>query len=141
MTAEAEPFEFGKLRMLKDGSDVCLISYGPIMNMAFEAATRIEEARGGSVAVVSAHTLKPLDHDGIAGIMDKFQTVAVIEEHSQHGGLGAEAKQIAWESQSRCKLHTFGLKDEFIHVFGSQNDLWEAHGLSLENICKSILEG
>ena len=140
LTAEAAPFEFGKLRLLKEGSDLCIISYGPIMNMAFEAAARIEEARGGSVAVVSAHTLKPLDRDGIAEIMGRFQTVAVIEEHSKHGGLGAEAKQIAWESGANCKLYTFGLKDEFIHVFGSQNDLWEAHGLSLENICKSILE-
>jgi len=110
------------------------------MQMAIDAATRIEESQGGSVAVVSAHTLKPLDQDGIAKIMDRFETVVIIEEHSRRGGLGAEAKQIAWESGSNCKLLTFGLKDEFIHVFGSQSDLWKAHGLNLDIICKTILE-
>ena len=141
LTSEAlEAFEFGKLRLIKDGSDVGIISYGPIMKMAFEAAARIEQEQGRSVALFSAHTLKPLDRDGIARIMDRFETVVVIEEHSEHGGLGAEVKQIAWDSRAECKLYTFGLKDEFIHTYGSQLDLWRAHGLSVENICKTIRE-
>ena len=141
LTTEAlEPFHLGKLRFLTDGSDVCIISYGPIMSMAREVATKVEQDRGLSVALVSAHTLKPLDQEGIAGILKKFETVVVVEEHSRHGGLGAQVKQIAWEHDAGCQLYTFGLKDEFIHVFGSQSDLWRAHGLSAENIYKRISE-
>ena len=91
------------------------------------------------MAVVSAHTLKPLDVEGIANIMHHFDTVVVIEEHSQHGGLSAQVKEIAWDVQATCKLHTFSLKDEFIHMYGTQNDLWQAHGISLDHICNSIL--
>lgn len=138
LTAEAvDPFEPGKLRLLKNGSDVCVISYGPIMKLAFEVAENLE-GQGRSVALVSAHTLKPLDVEGIAGIMEKFGTVAVVEEHSRHGGLGAQVKQIAWERGVDCDLLTFGLRDEFIHTFGTQLDLWRAHGLSVENICGRI---
>jgi transketolase len=134
-----EPFQLGKLRMLHEGSDVCIISYGPIMNLAFQVAERIKQEQGASVAVVSAHTLKPLDIEGIASIMHRFDTVVVIEEHSQHGGLSAQVKEIAWDVQATCKLHTFSLKDEFIHVYGTQNDLWQAHGISSDQICNSIL--
>jgi transketolase len=134
-----EPFQLGKLRTLKDGSDICIISYGPIMSMVLEVAERIKHEQGASVSVISAHTLKPLDVEGIAGIMQRFDDVVVIEEHSQRGGLAAQMKEIAWDSQARCKLHTFSLQDEFIHVWGSQAELWRAHGISIDLICNSIL--
>jgi len=135
LTSQAiEPFEFGKVRLLKQGSDVCIISYGPIMKMALEVAYRLENETARSVAVVSAHTLKPLDVDGIAGLLNSFETVAVIEDHSEVGGLGAQVKQIAWDQRAGCKLHTFSLKDEFVHCFGSQQEFWQIHGLWPERI-------
>jgi transketolase len=132
-----EPFEYGKLRTLKEGSGTCIISYGPIMQMAMEVGREIEKAQSRPVAIVSAHTLKPLDVTGIAKILHGFQSVIIIEEHSERGGLGAQVKQIAWDQKAECKLHTFGLKDEFIHLYGSQDDMRKAHGLSIENILKS----
>ena len=139
LTANApDPFEFGKLRMLKKGEDVCIISYGPIMNMAFEVAGIIEQSKGWSSSVISAHTLKPLDIRGITDILQQYSRVVVIEEHSVLNGLGAQVKQVAWDTKASCALHTFGLKDEFIHVYGSQDDLWRAHGLDVDTICEKV---
>ena len=45
-----EPFEFGKLRLIKDGTDTCIISYGPILKMAFEVAAKVEQKQGRSVS-------------------------------------------------------------------------------------------
>ena len=56
----AEPWEFGKVRQLRPGSDVAIISYGPIMKRAMAVADRYE-AQGRRAAVFSVHTLKPLD--------------------------------------------------------------------------------
>ncbi|MBY0527782.1 MAG: hypothetical protein K2R98_30570 [Gemmataceae bacterium] len=137
----AEPFQFGKVRFLKRGSDVCILSYGPIMSLASEVAASIEECGGGSTALVSVHTLKPLDAAGIVRILDEFETVLVVEEHSENGGLGAKVKQLAWESGARCRLHAFSLQDEFIHVYGSQRDLWDAHGLNAEKIVDCVMTG
>ena len=135
LTSEAvEPFEFGRARLLRHGADICIISYGPIMKLAFELATTVEQEHHRSVAVVSAHTLKPLDVERIADMLDRFETVVVLEEHSVRGGLGAQVKQIAWERSAHCRLHAFGLKDEFIYEFGSAADLWEGHGLSTSGI-------
>lgn len=133
-----EPFEFGKLRLLKEGQDICIVAYGPIMKMAFDLAARIEDDDGRSAAVMSAHTVKPLDTDRMSSILRDFDTVVVIEEHSEHGGLGAQVKQIAWDSKADCALHTFALKDEFIHVFGSVDDVRTAHGLDLDTIFERV---
>lgn len=141
LTADAcEPFVFGKVRLVKDGADACILSYGPIMKMALEVAARLERERGQSAAVVSCHTLKPLDREGIAGLLKRFRTVIVIEEHSEQGGLGAQVKQVAWESGAACALHTFSLKDQFIHFYGPQGELWRAHGLSADQILAEVPE-
>jgi transketolase len=133
-----DPFVFGKIRFIKPGTDVCILSYGPITKMASDIATRIENEKGKSVAVVSVHTLKPLDKEGIQGVLDKYKSVVVIEEHSPHGGLGPQVKQIAWDMGAQCKLRCFSLKDEFIHSFGSQPELWKAHGLDPDLIISDL---
>lgn len=136
--AAPEPFQFGKVRCLRKGSDVCVLSYGPIMGMALELAAKVEREQRKSVGLVSVHTLKPLDVEGIARILAGFETVIVIEEHSQCGGLGGNVKQIAWDSGAKCRLHTFSLKDEFIHCYSSQQDLWQMHGLSVNAMYRRI---
>lgn len=138
LTAGApEPFEFGKARLIQEGTDVCFLSYGPIMKMTFEVAARLKE-QGKSSAIVSVHTLKPLDVAAIAGYLKRFPKVVVIEEHSVRGGLAAQVRQIAWDARATCELHTFSLKDEFIHKFGSHADLLAAHGLSTGAIFDAI---
>jgi transketolase len=139
LTADApDPFVLGKVRFIRPGTDVCILSYGPIMKMALETAASLESASGCSVAVASAHTLKPLDVAGLVEIMQRFESVVVIEEHSERASLGAQLKQLAWDHQATCSLTTFSLKDEFIHEFGTTRDLWRAHGLSGPVICEQV---
>jgi transketolase len=140
LTKGAEPWRFGKLRYLRRGSDVCILSYGVITKMAMELADRLA-SQGKSVSVVSAHTVKPLDRDGIIEALQRHRHVIVIEEHVPQGGLAPQTKQIAWDIKAACRLDTFTLKDEFIHNYGSHDDLLAAHGLSLAQIARRIGSG
>jgi transketolase len=137
LTAQAEPWQFGKLRYLRRGSDVCILTYGVITAMATEIANKLA-AQGRSVSLVSAHTLKPLDREGIAAALQQHRHVVVIEEHAPQGGLASQVKQIAWDVRATCRLDTFTLQDAFIHNYGSTNDLLAAHGLSPERILAAI---
>ena len=107
------------------------------MKMQIGVAEELE-AKGRSVAVASAHTLKPLNEDGLSALLSRFNTV-VVEEHSIHVGLGSQVKDLAWERRLDCIIHMFGIRDEFMHIFGSQTDLWQANGLSVEKITRKIL--
>lgn len=139
LTSQAvDPFVFGRIRRLRPGREVCILSYGPITKMAFDAADVIERESGATVAVTSVHTLKPLDREGIARVLQQFATVVVLEEHSPRGGLGGQVKEIAWEVGARCRLTTLSLQDEFIHAFGSHAYLLGRHGLSVEAITRAI---
>lgn len=138
LTANAvEPFVFGKLRYLQRGTDVCVLSYGVIMKLAVQVAEKLQAA-GKSVSIISCHTLKPIDRAGIEQALRTHKQVIVIEEHAPQGGLAPQAKQIAWDTGAQCLLHTFTLRDEFIHNYGSHDDLLAAHGLSLERIMEAV---
>lgn len=128
-----EPFEFGKLRLLRAGKDVCIIGYGPILRLGMEAAKQLE-TRGISVAVASVHTLKPLDRAGIAGLLKRFSKVVVVEEMVSTGGLGEAVKAIAWECGAQGRISCMCLKDEFIHCYGSHEEILQAHGISLDRV-------
>ncbi len=133
-SAAPEPFRPGKIRFIKAGTDICFLSYGPITKMVFDVAQRIENEKGKSCAVVSVHSLKPFDREGIRNVLTRFPIVAVVEEHAPHGGLGSRVKEIAWDTRAPCRLRTFSLRDGFIHVYGSHADLLKAHGLDSEVI-------
>jgi transketolase len=134
-----EPFVFGKLRYLRRGKDVCILSYGVIMKLATEVADQLAAA-GQSVSLVSCHTLKPLDCEGIERALHTHMRVIVIEEHAPQGGLAPQTKQIAWDSGARCRLNTFTLKDEFIHNYGCYEDLLASHGISVQTILGKLGE-
>ena len=137
LTAKAmDPWRFGKLRRLREGRDVCIITYGPIAKMAFEVADRFAEA-GKSAAVVNVATLKPLDREGLARILQSYAQVVVIEECVPRA-LAMEVKALAWEVGGKCRIDAFTLQDEFIHCYGSHDDILAAHGLSTKQICAKL---
>lgn len=132
-----DPFAFGKLRRLRQGRDVCILAHGAIMKMALGIADELEKG-GASVSVLNAHTIKPLDRDGVARALKDHKTAIVIEEHAPHGGLASRVKEIAWDERAPCQLHAFTLKDEFIHCYGSHEELQAGHGLSAEKILAAL---
>jgi transketolase len=125
----AEPFRFGKLRNLWRGDDVAILSYGVVMAMARQAGEALR-AQGRSVSLIACPTLKPLDRDGIAEVLRRHKLVIVVEEHVPQGGLASQTKQIAWDTGAQCRLRCLTLKDEFVHCYGSHEDILAAHGLS-----------
>jgi transketolase len=137
ITKDAPPFEFGKVRMIREGRDALVLGYGPTLKMALEAAAALE-AGGISVAVASVHTLKPLDREGIARLLGAYRQVMVLEEMVPHGGLGDAVRGVAWASGARCKLDCLSLRDEFVHLYGNHADLLSAHGLSVRAIAQRL---
>jgi transketolase len=140
LTKDAEPWQFGKVRYLRRGSDICILTYGVITKMAMAIADRLQ-AQGKSVSVVSCHTMKPLDRPGIITSLRNHRQAIVIEEHAPQGGLAAQTKQIAWDIKAECRLDTFSLQDAFIHNYGSHDDLLAAHGLSPQRILQESGNG
>jgi len=132
-----EPWVFGKLRQLRRGRDICILSYGPIMKRAHALAERLEAA-GKSTAIFSVHTLKPLDRQGLTRTLRTYAHVIVVEECAPNGSLAMRVKELAWNAEIDCRIDAFTLKDAFIHCYGSHDDILDAHGLGVSEMATRL---
>lgn len=134
-----EPWQFGRLRYLRRGRDICVLSYGSVTRIALAVADGLA-AQGKSVSVASVHTLKPLDNTRLAEALAAHARVIVIEETLPGAGLAARVKQLAWDEKASCRIDAFTLKDEFLHCYGSHDEVLNAHGLSAGSILAALGE-
>jgi 2-oxoisovalerate dehydrogenase E1 component len=81
---------FGKAKIVKEGSDLTVITYGAVVPRALQAAQRIERDQGIKVELVDLRTLSPYDWDAIATSVRKTNRVIVAHEDVLSWGYGAE---------------------------------------------------
>lgn len=129
-------FTIGKFRMMLQHpaihQRVCILVTGPIAAVAVNVFWLLAD-QGVSAAVVSAHTVKPLDAEWLEAV--DFELLVTIEEHSLIGGLS--------DSVNDCtskRLLSFGTPDTFMHNVGNREQALEHCGLTAEKIAAKIME-
>lgn len=81
---------FGKAKVVKEGNDITVVSYGVSMWDSVLAAKKLEEESGYSVEVIDIRTIIPLDEETIFRSVKKTNKVIVIHEDTLTAGFGAE---------------------------------------------------
>ena len=131
---ESHKFEIGRVYVVREGSDITIMSYGPQTTRALEAADRLA-GEGISAHVVHVPTIKPLDEDAIVAAAEKTGLVLTTEDHNKYGGLGgAVAEVLAQRRPTRMRIH--GWQD----VFGESGDndaLLDKYGLSSAHVARA----
>jgi pyruvate dehydrogenase E1 component beta subunit len=94
--ANARPLHQAKV--VREGSDVTLVAYGPMVKTCVEAATAAAE-EGRELEVIDLRSLSPLDMDTIATSVEKTGHLVVVHEAPTFLGMGAE---IAARVTERC---------------------------------------
>lgn len=141
VTLKDSPFVPGQAVVLKDGSDLCLITCGLEVHEALKSAAMLE-AEGISTAVVDMHTVKPIDREVIRHYSARCRVLVTVEEHSIIGGLGSAVAEVLC-GHSVAQFARIGIQDRFGRS-GKPSDLLEAYGLSAGQIaerCRCFLSG
>jgi 2-oxoisovalerate dehydrogenase E1 component len=88
---------FGKARIVREGTDASIITYGAIVHRAEVAAAQLHR-EGIEVEIIDLRSLSPYDWDSIAATVCKNHRVIVAYEDMLSWGFGAEiAARIAGE--------------------------------------------
>jgi 2-oxoisovalerate dehydrogenase E1 component len=81
---------FGKAKVVKEGTDLTVITYGAVVQRALVAAKEVEEQSGISAEVLDLRSLAPVDWEAIGRSVRKTSKVIVAYEDSLSWGYGAE---------------------------------------------------
>ena len=93
--------EIGKARLVKEGDDIAIITYGAGVHWAMEYQEQHAET---SLHILDLRTLLPLDYDAIKEVVARTGKVLLLHEDTLVGGFGGEIS--AWISE-----HCFELLD------------------------------
>jgi 2-oxoisovalerate dehydrogenase E1 component len=81
---------FGKAKVVKEGSDMTVVTYGAVVPRALQAAQRIEREEGVSVELIDLRCIQPYDFEAIANSVRKTNRLIVAHEDTMSWGYGAE---------------------------------------------------
>ena len=80
---------FGKARVVKEGSDLSIITYGAVVHRAEVAAAQLQR-EGVNVEILDLRSLSPFDWEAISATVRKTHRVIVVYEDMLSWGYGAE---------------------------------------------------
>jgi 2-oxoisovalerate dehydrogenase E1 component len=81
---------FGKAKVVKEGRDLTVVTYGAVVQRALVAAQELEEREGVRAEVIDLRSLSPVDWDAIARSVQKTNRILVAYEDALSWGYGAE---------------------------------------------------
>ena len=138
---EGTTFEMGTGKVVKEGSDVLVITAGQILSDAMDCCEKLEK-EGISCELIDMFCIKPLDKELILSEAKGKKAIVTFENHSVYGGLGSMVACLLAEENVNVKFKRHGVDERFGQV-GTQEFLQEEFRLTakdLEETIKKVLE-
>ena len=123
-------------RKLSEGSDVAVLTLGPIGNTVAEVVAELQ-AEGRTVAHYDMRFLKPIDQDILKEVGEKFTRIVTVEDGVVQGGLGSAVLEYMADHHLHPQVTRLGIPDNFVE-HGTPEELYRIVGLDKETIKKTL---
>ena len=136
---ELEAIPVGKARQVSDGSDVAVLSYGPLGNDVQKVISQLrEEGNSLSVAHYDMRFCKPLDTEVLESVSQRFSRIVTVEDGQLAGGFGSAVLEWLSDNGKTTTVRRVGLPDRFIE-HGTVSELRHIAGTDIESIKRAII--
>jgi 1-deoxy-D-xylulose-5-phosphate synthase len=131
--------EIGKGRIIKEGTNVAILSYGTRLNEALKAAEILDE-KGISTTVADARFAKPIDIELIRRLAREHEMLITVEEGSicGFGGMVLQTMANLGLLEKGLRIRTLHFPDRYIEHGKSEQQNEEA-GVNASTIVKFVL--
>ncbi|HEX2194544.1 MAG TPA: 1-deoxy-D-xylulose-5-phosphate synthase [Candidatus Limnocylindria bacterium] len=129
----------GEGELLRDGEDVLLVGFGPIVQRLLAVADELAAGRGLRAAVVNARWAKPLDEALVVEHAAGKRLVVTAEESAAMGGFGDGVLDALNRGGVRVPLLKVALAEGFVH-HGAVDDLRRQQRIDAEGILAQVNE-
>ena len=129
--------EPGKARLLRDGSDVAILSLGTVGNRAAKAIDKVSESRKVSPMHYDMRFLKPLDFSAVDYACGKVSVIITVEDGTLCGGLYSAVSEYVCRKYPHCRVLPLGIPDVFVEQ-GSVDEQMSECKYNTVDICNAI---
>lgn len=131
-------FKPGRPDVLIEGKGVVVIALGSVVGEALEACEALKSEDGIDPTLINLSSLRPLDHDALAAIIERHDAVVTVEEHSLHGGIGATVAVLLARRRLSKSLEMLGISEgEFAH-YGTRKGIRKHYRIDAAGIAQTV---
>jgi 1-deoxy-D-xylulose-5-phosphate synthase len=118
-----QEIEIGTGRIIKEGSDIAILTIGHVGNFAVDAGSELQK-EGYNVGIYDMRFVKPLDHKMLDDIFTKYDKVITVEDGCIQGGFGSAVLEYMVDKEYSAKVIRLGIPDLYVE-HGTQAELWK----------------
>jgi 1-deoxy-D-xylulose-5-phosphate synthase len=133
-----EAVKIGTGRVIQEGEDVAILTFGHIGNYAVEVCGKLKNA-GIFPGHYDMRFAKPLDESLLHQIMGQYSKIITVEDGCLMGGFGSAILEFMAEHGYQKKVQRLGIPDK-VFEHGSQLDLQREAGFDPQSILKAVLQ-
>jgi transketolase len=133
-----EPWEFGKVSVLREGGDGVLFANG-IMVAAARAAASTLAGEGINLTVADLHSIQPFDVEGVLSLIEGKQYVFVAEEHNTRGGVASAVADAIVDARVNVpNLIRIGFPPDEYSEIAAPYYLYQHYGLDANGVVERV---
>ena len=123
--------EFGKAQLLRKGSKVAILAFGPVLTAAQQVADEID------ASLFNMRFVKPLDEATVLQAAAEHDLIVTVEENAISGGAGSAVNECLAAQGHTVNILNLGFPDTYVGQ-GTQAEMLAEWGLDSEGLLNSI---
>ena len=128
---EMTELPIGKAQVRREGKDIALLAFGPMLAPALEVAEEL------NATVVNMRYVKPLDDEMVVRMANEHDLLVTLEENVTQTGAGSAVNECLMASKVRANVLNIGIPDRLVH-HGGQGDQLRDAGLDAAGVREQI---
>ncbi|MCE6989224.1 1-deoxy-D-xylulose-5-phosphate synthase [Dyadobacter sp. CY323] len=133
---EFEEIKIGTGRKIKEGTELAILSFGPLGNFAKSACEELEKV-GISVGLYDMRFAKPLDELLLHEICSRYNKIITLEDGCLQGGFGSAVLEFIADNGYSLTIKRLGIPDSIVE-HGEPQELYHECGIDVLGIVGSI---
>jgi 1-deoxy-D-xylulose-5-phosphate synthase len=131
-----EAMQIGKGKVLREGNEIAILSFGTIGNYVTEAAEKLS-SEGIEVGHYDMRFVKPIDEELLDEIIQKYDRIITIEDGTVLGGFGSAVAEYVIQKDSPIPVKIMGVPDRIVE-HGTQRELHDEVGIGPDGIMAMV---